>query len=385
MFAADGCGCAGPAPVGGLACPTCAGFDCGARCGGCCPPGNRFYASAEYLLWWLKGDPVPPLVTSGAVSDPTAGILGSSSTQVLFGGNSINTGPASGGRAFVGYWFTEEHCLGIEAGGFFLGPQTTNFTASSFGNPVLARPFINAITGAEDAQLVARSGVIAGSASVGSRTTLWGAEANLRTNCWCGPNGYVDLLLGYRQLGLNESLDVTENLLVPAGTTFLINDHFATHNRFYGAQIGAAAEYRIGRWVFDLNTKVGMGPTQQIVDISGSTVTTPPPGGGPQTVATGGLLALTSNIGRHVRDQFTVVPEVGFNIGYLVTPRLRCFVGYNFLYWSSVARPGQAIDRTVNPNLLPPAVAGGPARPAFNFNSSDFWAQGVTFGIEFRY
>jgi hypothetical protein len=61
-------------------------------------------------------------------------------------------------------------------------------------------------------------------------------------------------------------------------------------------------------------------------------------------------------------------------------------VGYNFLYWSNVIRPGNQVDRVINPNLLPPANGlGGPNRPTFEFHGSDFWAQGVSFGLEFRY
>ena len=57
--------------------------------------------------------------------------------------------------------------------------------------------------------------------------------------------------------------------------------------------------------------------------------------------------------------------------------------------WNDVVRPGNQIDRVVNPNIVPTdqdfGVAGGPRRPAPLFNSSDFWAQGVNFGLHFRY
>jgi hypothetical protein len=87
-----------------------------------------------------------------------------------------------------------------------------------------------------------------------------------------------------------------------------------------------------------------------------------------------------------VRDTFTVVPELGLNIGYQLTNHIRAFVGYNFLYWSSVVRPGDQIDPRVNTNLIPPPIStAGPAVPAFAFHGSDFWAQGITLGVEFRW
>ena len=51
-------------------------------------------------------------------------------------------------------------------------------------------------------------------------------------------------------------------------------------------------------------------------------------------------------------------------------------------------RPGTAIDRTINFSQSPVFSTGtlvGPARPAFTFKDSDFWAQGINFGLEFRY
>ena len=44
---------------------------------------------------------------------------------------------------------------------------------------------------------------------------------------------------------------------------------------------------------------------------------------------------------RRVRhDEFAVLPELGFNVGWQYNPLWRFYVGYTFLYWSDVARPG---------------------------------------------
>jgi hypothetical protein len=80
---------------------------------------------------------------------------------------------------------------------------------------------------------------------------------------------------------------------------------------------------------------------------------------------------------------------VGINVGYQLTEHLRAFVGYSFLYWTHVARPGDQIDRAVNPTQLPLSTTApqltGPARPAPVLRDTDFWAQGISFGVEFRY
>jgi hypothetical protein len=133
---------------------------------------------------------------------------------------------------------------------------------------------------------------------------------------------------------------------------------------------------------------VALGVTDEDIDINGTTVIAPP--GRPVVVANGGLLALPSNIGRFDRNRFAVVPEVDLNVGYQITPYVRAFVGYTFLYWSNVARPGDQIDRVINPAQLPTTpVTGaqtfGPARPAPLLRDTDFWAQGINFGVEVRF
>ncbi len=134
--------------------------------------------------------------------------------------------------------------------------------------------------------------------------------------------------------------------------------------------------------------KVALGMTHQEVTINGGSVLLGPTGNA-ITAVPGGVQALTSNIGRYSSDQFTVVPELGINLAYDVTERLRVRVGYSFLYCSSVARPGQQIDFTLNPGLVPTdatyGTAANPARPGPTGSRSDFWAQTVNLGFEFRY
>jgi hypothetical protein len=130
--------------------------------------------------------------------------------------------------------------------------------------------------------------------------------------------------------------------------------------------------------------------TRQTIDINGGQSELRANG---QVVnSVGGLLALPSNIGTESRDRFAVVPEVGVSLGYSVTDRLRVSVGYNFLYWSSVVRPGDQINRNLDvlqiPNFGIPAGAAvptNPTQPVRQFNTTDFWAHGLTFGVEIRF
>jgi hypothetical protein len=385
----DGC-CGAPACCEGTCCDGCCGW--GNCCGNGCCFGNRWYGSAEYLLWFVRGQHVPPLLTSGSVADTLPGALGQAGTTVLYGGNTQAYNPFSGVRLGGGWWLNDNHGLGIDLRGFVLGGKDNSFSASSPGVPFLARPFVNALTGLPTIEAVATPNGLTGTFNAVNHFFLYGAEANLRRNLCCGCNWFIDAFAGWRLLGLNESLSMRENLFVlssanpslPAGSSFNVFDRFGTSNLFNGGQIGAIGEYRYGRWSIDARQSIALGGTMQNVNIAGST-TSSAPGIAPLTLP-GGLLAQSSNIGSHTRGRVGFVEEVGVNLGYQFTNHIRGFVGYNFLFWSNVVRPAEQIDLVVNPNLIPPATGPAvPARPQFNFNGADFWVQGINFGVDVRW
>ena len=96
-------------------------------------------------------------------------------------------------------------------------------------------------------------------------------------------------------------------------------------------------------------------------------------------------MALSSNSGFYRDDHFIAIPEVGINWFYMLRPRCRFNVGYNFLYISDVWRPGQIMDTGIDPNLLPPATVATADHPQFVAQSDDVWVQGINLGVEFRY
>src|SRR5262249_20905232 len=96
-----------------------------------------------------------------------------------------------------------------------------------------------------------------------------------------------------------------------------------------------------------------------------------------------------SNIGTYHRSRFSFVPELGLTLNYQFTSWMRGIIGYNFMYWSDVMRPGDQIDRRVN-------VAnqfGGTGVPQGNSplfpmpinRGSDFWAHGLNIGLMFTF
>jgi hypothetical protein len=441
---------------------------------------GRFWGGADYLLWWTKASPAPPLIitgpspaltTSGLTTSPAPpegdfiGFL--SSTEALApltlgsGGVPLNhdtqDGVRSGFRLVLGGWVDSERTFGVEGSYFFLASRSSTFEAGSKGTPALAIPYIDATTGKEAGFAIAQpatpitnslfvnitpavlvhlqdvttTDAFSGRAAITTSSRLQGAEANA---VW-GPGGlgsHVQVLAGFRWAQLDEGLNfvsaishdhsettVTEPaLLFPGAAPFTDTtsslttrwDQFDTHNNFYGAQLGLRGEYEWNRFSVMAGAKAALGTMNQSVTILGASqfsttssvtptqafvltpgLSLPFPTGAPVTTTTsgrspGGFFAQPSNIGHYSRNVFAVVPEVNLKVGYQVTSHLRATVGYSFLYMSSVVRPGDQIDRTINPSLLAsPPVNGTPVRPLFQFNSTDYWAQGVDFGLEFRF
>ena len=363
---------------------------------------QQLYVQGEWLLWATRGFRLPPLVTTASPLDPpdTRGALGFDTTRLLFGDTTTSGGLRSGARFTAGYNFDPSGLCALEANFFFLGRKNDNATFTSDNFPVIGRPFFNINTGMQDREVTTTPEFVQGNLQVHMSTALLGAEVNKRTLLCCGCDYQVTGLLGVRYLDLRDRLEIQENLVftndVPAvgnnppvasrGDRVFVFDRFDTHNRFYGGQIGANAEWRRGPWSLDTRFKLAVGATQQSVDIDG----------GQQIVRAngvvqnfqGGLLALPSNIGHFSQTRFAVVPEVGVKVGYNFTDNLRVFVGYDFLYWSNVVRPGDQIDTSLDANRIPNFGAFPPAnqiRPVVPFRTTNYWALGLNAGLELRY
>jgi hypothetical protein len=391
---------------------------------------GRFYADADYLLWWAKGDKLPPLVTTGVAGDlRTTATIDKPTTTVLFGDKAYDEDTRSGLRFRAGFWLDGERSVGIEASFFLIEQAGTDFAVASNSSTILARPFVNAdlinvvATGLqaspENSLLVAFPGIplptnpftgqpfgpplnqLAGSVTATTRNDVWGFDTNARINLSGCASYRADLLIGFRYLRVTDDLGVNSiSNSVPGSTNTLLTfnkqrivapftvgvaDSFRTTNDYYGGQIGAHLEGHVGRLFADFRGLLALGVMHQSVDIAGSSTLFVP--GPPQTVP-GGLLAQVTNIGNHHRDEFGIVPEVGVNVGWQFGAHLRAHVGYSILYCrSDVVRPGTSIDRAVTPNLVPVLSTGlvnptAPPQPVFGFRDQDFWVQGLNFGVE---
>lgn len=366
---------------------------------------NHLWVRTEALLWWLKGGQAPALLTTSPAGTPLsqAGVLGQPGTTVLVGDEGLNPGLHAGGRISFGTWLGNSDQSGLEVSYMIMGQNRQSFgpPPSGVANGILARPFFDTQANAESSQVILYpnvwgSGTVLGSSvpysfNVTSTESFQGAEALWRRAIVNGGDGRIDMLVGYRYARLSDGLLIGDTTVssgsaaIAPGTEFQYADSFHTQNNFNGGDLGFDTQWRRGRWKLDALLKMGIGNTNTQVSIDGSTAITTSLG---RNVYSGGILALASNSGVHESNQFSVMPEVGFTLSYDLTARLTASIGYTLLYWSDVARPGDQIDLNVDSAQFPSGANPTPTaavNPAFALHTSDFWAQGVNLGLNFRF
>ncbi len=385
--------------------------ECGDFSGLCSPPG-RFWLRGEYLSWWTNGQTIPPLVTTSpqGTSRSAAGVL--PAATVLYGLDTVNTDGHSGFRSTLGFWLDACHVWGVEFDYFNIGERDNGFAQTSTGNPILARPFFNVETNQQASELTAYPGIAEGTLSVEARDYFHSGGITLTYGlCSCDsccdscgdPCGdacdtsccpalfccRTDLLVGFRYYNLSDRVGIHEFVRdinpqsVSLGSTFDILDSFSAKNDFYGADIGLRTQIFRGRFSLDLLTRVAIGNNHETIVINGQTMIAAP--SQPTQTYGSGILAGPTNTGTFQRNVFTMIPQLGLELGYQVNCHWRAFVGYDVIYWGCVARSGDQIDLNLDPRNFPPATEGGLPFPAFSGRSACFWAQGVNVGGEFRF
>jgi hypothetical protein len=348
------------------------------------------WASIEYLLWWEKGSRLPPLVSASPAGTDRdqAGIIGDPDTVILFGGESVDADTVSGARLTVGGWIDGCQNTGLGVRLFAMEENTVGFAADSDDFPILARPFYNAFTDEFDAVLLGFPDELEGAVHIGLQTETTGGQAFVRQLFRSGCNYRLDLIYGYRYLQVKEWLGIrnahefTEPDQGNFGTEIAQRDLFAMENEYHGGELGLMGQSADGSWTLDFLATVAFGEMRERVAIRGESVVTPLDGDPVDLV--GGLLTQRSNIGFYEQSPFTVVPEASVSVGYYLTPSLNFSVGYTFLYVNNLIRAGRIVDTAVNLTQQTGDLEG-PARPAFRWRESDYWLQGINFGLNWRY
>lgn len=350
------------------------------------------WGQVDFLLMWRRPPALPPLVTTSPPGTPLsqAGQLDQPSTTTLLGGRSQLSGPSTGGRIDFGYWLNT--CPQVGLGGSFLalGNSSLGYAIDSTTTPILARPFLNVTDGqtaAMDTLIVTFPDEATGEIEVQGTSTLIVAEAYVRQARHHGTGTPGDLVGGYQFSRIDGNLRIsshstalnTSQLRVP-GTTLSLVDSIDTQNEFHGGQLGVLNDWHYGCFTMFGSFKLGLGNMRQRAVLTGQTVINDSTTSitDPQ-----GLLTRNTNIGTHERNVITVIPQVSLRGTYAVSPRVDVTIGYSLIFFPHVLQPTEQLDPDLAVNLATPA--SGEPRPQFTFQSGDYWAQGMTFGLRWNY
>lgn len=161
-----------------------------------------------------------------------------------------------------------------------------------------------------------------------AKASMWGVETNMRsTRCYFG-NAAFDLLCGFRYIQVNESVNDSGSRI-----------YATAHNHYFGPQVGASFDWQWGPHVsLSGFAKIGVGAADETAKLTSPVL-------------------IFEN--RHTR--YNYVPELNLTLGYQWTPNLRTTAGYNLLFFNNLERP-------IN-------LSGG----------QEFWAQGLSLGLRYRY
>lgn len=364
--------------------------DCSASCE-LSSPTTRYWASAEYLLWGNEGMYVPALVTTSptGTSSSLAGILNNPNvdTTILKGESHFNDDVRSGGRFELGMWLDPAQRDSLALTYFFIGQGSAGYHVDVSDNPIIARPFFNVSSGAEDARLITYPNLVQGTVDIIAESAFQAASFEYRRQAVRSGRFKIDYLFGYTYAQLDENVTIRDSALslsgVTQGTAIDLYDAFDSSNAFHGASFGIAAHEELGElWTGDVFAKGSLGGVASRTRISGETETTL---NNVTTTNAGGLLTQTSNLGTHRDGYVSSAWELGLKLRRRLTTNTSLTLGYSWFLLSHVERAGEQIDLGVNVTQIPPGNLVGAARPEFPGEKSSFWTQGLTFGLETRF
>lgn len=379
--------------------------------------------SVDYLFWTLKKNPVSaPLVTTVSFDDSVPGAFGQPGSKVVLGDKALDMGWMNGFRVAASHSYG---CFGAQAN-YFLLPEVSEkkslSTSGVVGSNSYAVPIFDVtgfwgLNGIPGETIFLLPGPLLGEFpgfeaefELKASSALQGAELNgFYESNWFGA------IFGFRWVQLQESLRFkTHSQSIPGfpapASFYDTRDRFHTRNDFLGGQIGLEAHFEKNCWTFAGGVKGGLGAMLEQVKIRGSSRS---PGGNlfymilssTPINLDGGIFAEPTNKGTSHQTHLAAVIEANAQVKYSLGCHFNLQLGYDFLWVSKLVRPGDQIDRKINPTRTalgeatretagvrttptpfgmpgPAQAVQGPVRPRHAFKHTDFWTQGLMAGLE---
>jgi hypothetical protein len=387
---------------------------------------TKWFVSFAWLHWWTKNDTLRnTLITTDTAPDlgTDFGAFGQPNTAILAGGAGLHQGPMNGIRGTFGV--APECFVPVEITGWWAhARKNTTFTSTSttdptgsvpVGSPELGRAVfsLDPAVFTESVYLASFPGLAFGQVGILSYTNFFGGDINFYALHLCGGvdqhGPIVDLTCGARFGGLNEGLDIFNRITAvsdvlpvsflgaPFGTgnTTASVDSWRTRNQFYGGMIGLRTCYSLSCLNVELKADFGAGMNEEVLSVWGTSYHFFPPVGvqpiqnTPPAVAFGGVQAVPSNSGQFKKRRFSTLSDLGITLEVPCCDWLALAVGYDFMLWTQVARPGAQLSRFIDTRQVPTDIGFVPGFVATSpppvFNQSNFYAHGLTLSLSFNY
>jgi len=367
---------------------------------------GKIWFRGEYLHWWTSGAHLPPMVST---------LTGAGVPETVFGDQTVYNGNHDGYRVAFGMWLDCQHRWGIETDYFDVSGKPCNYdngfsdgwvNANAFPivrvvydpSPALSPYNLQGDYIGEPGQTVGRIHVETSnyfqSAGITLRRQLRASEwstSNSEVN-WTDPSARtfrLDAIGGYRFARLIDTVNEQDDSFVyNSGQPNYLYDYnytnnYRTVNNFNGGELGLNAVYTFGRWSLDVVGKAAIGGNNEYVSLYNQQTTEL------SNYAGHGVPPAQSNpnpLQEFSRNRFSAIPELTVTAGYQVTDHLKCTVGYDLLYWSAVVRAADQI--AVEPTTGYPygtLLGNYNTLPAFSWNESHYFAEGLRLGAELRF
>jgi hypothetical protein len=375
---------------------------------------GRYWFRGEFVQWFPTGVHLPIMVSTLTGSNALT-------PATLFGDQTVDNGNHNGYRVDFGMWLDYRHVWGLDADYFDVTGKGSNYDSGAtdgYANSN-AFPIVRLLYDPSTFNLPYPNGGLSIDA-VGYPQYCYGRitvqtsdyfqtagltlRRELRASEWSTSNRDVnwtdpaartfrlDALAGYRFARLMDAVNEEDNSFVfaPPSATNLVSDNafdyinnYRTVNSFNGGELGMNAAYTRGRWSLDVVGKAALGVNNEYVNLYNQEtieVSNARQVGTPLQVVNPTPTQVFS------RNRFSAIPELTVTAGYQVMDHLKVTVGYDLLYWSAVVRAADQI--AVEPTTgYPYGTASGnySALPAFSWNESHYFAEGLRLGAEFRF
>jgi Putative beta barrel porin-7 (BBP7) len=222
-----------------------------------------------------------------------------------------------------------------------------------------------------------------------SSSKFWGIEANVNNRYFTVGQTKVSGIYGLRYLDLTIDQTLLQILTVgddryivdDAGnqtiSTTILAGEYQAHNQFYAAQVGLRFDSDFGRFFFNGFGKFAFGAMQQTLLTNEAVVNS--------DIVIPDNVYPSSTVTRETRTRLAFALEGNLSAGFHITENMSIFAGYNVIVMTRVAQMAGNGAPTSGPGTITIGTPEKPIPVTNIFTEGRYYAQGLNFGLEFRY